>query len=121
MTADPKPFRADPVDDREARLDFKVAVLATDGRCIVHDDPADCDGDFQAHHVVTKQQLRHAGRLDLLWDPRNGATVCETAHRRHTRGIQRIPLSRLPARCVAFALEHGFADVLARYYARRKP
>lgn len=120
MRADPKPVRADPVDDRAARLDFKIAVLATDGRCIVHDDPADCDGDFQAHHVVTQQQLRHAGRADLLWDPRNGVTICETPHRRHTRAIQRIHRSRLPQRCLDFASEYGFLDIIDRYYAGRR-
>lgn len=115
--ADPKPTHANPVNDREARLDFKIAVLATDGRCVVHDDPADCDGDFAAHHTVTQQQLRKAGREDLLWDPRVGATVCEVAHRRHHRGIQRIPLSKLPQRCIDFAREYGFEDILRRYYA----
>jgi hypothetical protein len=114
---DPKPERAEPIDDPEVRLEFKVAVLATDGRCVLHDDPADCEGDLQAHHVVTRQQLRHAGRRDLEWDPRNGATVCEdVAHRRHTLALERIPFSRLPRRCVAFAREYGFEDVLRRYY-----
>jgi hypothetical protein len=117
LSADPKLVHADPVDDREARLEFKVAVLATDGRCVVHNDPADCDGDFQAHHVVTQQQLRKAGREDLMWDPSNGATTCELAHRRHHRAIQRIPLAKLPQRCIDFATEHGFLDILDRYYA----
>jgi len=119
FSRDPKPVRADPVGDRDARLDFKVAVLATDGRCMAHDDPADCDGDFHAHHVVTQGQLRRAGRDDLRWDPRNGICVCELAHRRHHRAIQRIQFDRLPARCVEFARENGFLHVLDRFYAGR--
>jgi hypothetical protein len=106
--------------EREARLDFKIAVLATDRRCIVHADPAECDGDFQAHHVVTQQQLRKAGSLHLLWDPANGATVCEKAHRRHTLALQRIPYEKLPRRCIDFAMKHGFGDLLDRYYPRRR-
>ena len=117
MTPDPKPSRARDTSDAEERLAFKVAVLSTDGRCIVHDDPADCDGPLQAHHTITQQQLRRAGRSDLAWDPRNGATVCEKAHRRHTLAVERIPLDRLPARCVAFANEHGFDHVLRKVYA----
>lgn len=117
VRTDFKRAKADPVDDRQARLDFKVSVLAADGRCLVHDDPADCDGDFHAHHVVTQQQLRRAGREDLAWHPANGMTVCELAHRRHHRGIQRIPLDRVPLRAIAFARGHGFEAVLNRFYA----
>lgn len=103
--------------EAEARLDFKVAVLALDGGCLVHDDPADCYGDVEAHHVTTQQQLRRAGRHDLLWDPRNGMAVCDRAHDRHHLGYQRIPLACVPTRCVEFAREHGFERVLDRYYA----
>lgn len=109
--------RAEVEAEREARLQFKVKVLALDQGCVEHEYPTDCEGDFEAHHVVTQQQLRKAGRLDLLWDPRNGATVCELAHRRHTRAIKRIRRDRLPARCIRFAYEHGFERMLDRYYA----
>lgn len=101
----------------DLRLDFKVAVLALDGGCIVHDDESDCDGDIQAHHVVTQQQLRHAGRDDLLWTIWNGAAVCELAHRRHTLAVERIPRDRLPLRCTIFAETYGFIDILDRFYA----
>lgn len=104
-------------DLSEARLDFKVRVVALDdAACVFHDLPEDCDGDLQAHHVVTQQQLRKAGRHDLLWDPSNGATVCEKAHRRHTLAVARLPYRVLPARCIAFARRHGFEDILSRYY-----
>lgn len=117
VRTDFKPEKAAADDDRQARLDFKVAVLATDGRCLAHDDPDECEGDFHAHHVVTQQQLRHAGRADLLWDPMNGMTVCELAHRRHHRGIQRIRLTRVPGRAIEFARMNYFLVVLDRYYA----
>lgn len=117
MTADPKPTRELDESDAAARLDFRVAVLATDQRCLVHDDETTCDPPSAAHHVVTQQQLRHAGRADVLWDPRNGMTVCARAHRLHHSGESRIPLARVPRRCVEFARENGFLDVLDRYYA----
>lgn len=101
----------------EERLDFKTAVLAVDGRCLIHDDPADCSGDVQAHHVVTQQQLRKADRDDLLWDPNNGMAICDRAHDRHHSAHERIPLARVPRRCIAFARRYGFEDVLRRYYA----
>lgn len=103
--------------EAEARLDFKVAVLAVDQRCLVHDNPDDCSGDLQAHHVITQQQLRKAGRDDLRWSPKNGMAICDRAHDRHHSAHERIPLARVPARCIAFAEQHGFDLVLARYYA----
>jgi hypothetical protein len=117
---DPKPARTRKrprtASDREASLNFRIVVFAVDGGCIVHDDPADCDGDFHAHHVVTQAQLRAAALFDQLWDANNGACVCETVHRRHHRGSERIRRDRLPARCIAFAREYGFDAVLDRYY-----
>lgn len=118
VVPDWKPTRQQAERDREAEVDFRVAVLATDRGCIVHDDPSECEGRLEVHHVITQQQLRRARRFDLLWDPDNGATVCETAHRRHTRGLQRIPFSRLPQRCIDFARDNGFLVILDRYYPR---
>lgn len=103
--------------EAELRLNFKVRVLALDGGCIRHAFSDECEGDLQAHHVVTQQQLRKAHRRDLLWDPNNGATVCEKAHRRHTLAVERLPRYLLPSRCREFARKHGFEDILARYYA----
>lgn len=119
MPADPKPpsSKRRPSDPDE-RTHFKIAVLNADaGECLIHDDADNCEFPLQAHHVVTQQQLRKAGRHDLLWDPANGMTICEGAHAKHTKASRRIPLSRVPARARRFAAEHGFAHVLARYYA----
>lgn len=102
--------------DQEARLEFRVAVLAVDGGCLLHDDPADCVGDVEAHHVVSQQQLRRAGRDDLLWDPRNGMAVCDQGHDRHHLAFDRIPRDRVPARCLAFAVENGLDRLIDRYY-----
>lgn len=104
-------------EEQEGRLRFKTLVIACDGGCIVHGDSGDCEGVLQAHHVVTQQQLRQHGFAALLWDPNNGATVCEKAHERHTKALERIPRDRLPARCLRFAAQHGFESVLDRYYA----
>ncbi len=118
---DPKPVssRKQP-SDAEERERFKRAVLVLDGgRCCVHEYETDCEDGLEAHHVVTQQQLRLAGRHDLLWDPRNGMTVCGLVHRRHTQAIQRIPASAIPGRCTTFATHHGFdaAGIIERYYA----
>lgn len=102
--------------EREARLEFRTAVLAVDGGCLLHDDPADCVGDVEAHHVISQQQLRRVGRYDLLWDPNNGMGACDKGHDRHHLAFDRIPLESIPERCLAFAREHGFEDVIARYY-----
>jgi hypothetical protein len=118
VTPDPRPAssRKQP-SDAEERESFKRRVLALDGyECQAHRFPTDCEGDLEAHHVITQQQLRHAARHDLLWDPRNGMTVCELAHRRHTRAIQRISIGRLPARCIEFAAAHRFERLISRYY-----
>lgn len=116
----PKPVssRKRPSDaaDRER---FKALVLAMDGgRCCVHDYETDCEDGLEAHHVITQQQLRLAGRHDLLWDPRNGMTVCGLIHRRHTTAVQRIPADKVPERCAEFARREAFdfESIIARYY-----
>lgn len=119
VTPHPKPTssRKQP-SDAEERERFKISVLTLDGgECQAHRFATDCEGDLEAHHVITQQELRHAGRHDLLWDPRNGMTVCELAHRRHTRGIQRIEAALVPARCRRFAADHGFDRLIDRFYA----
>lgn len=118
IASDPKPTRTPAPDDREARLDFKVAVLAVDGGCVVHDDPAECVGRLHAHHAISQQDLRKHGLFAYLWDPTNGATACEEAHRRHHNRAEPIPYERLPQRCVDFAARHGLDYVLDRYYPR---
>lgn len=106
--------------EREAlaatRLLFRIVVLALDQRCIVHDDPADCEGEIKAHHVITQQHLRKHGLAEFLWDPRDGTAVCEGAHRRHHSGRDRIEITRLPLRCVKFAQELGLDWYIDRYY-----
>jgi hypothetical protein len=115
---DPRPAssRRQP-SEAEEREAFKRKVLALDGGCCVHDDEDECEGGLEAHHVVTQQYLRAAGRHDLLWDPRNGMAVCNRAHSRHTTAIERIALGRLPSRCYDFAMRHGFERILSRHYA----
>lgn len=104
--------------DREASERFKRAVLALDRGCVAHPDGKGCDGPpLRAHHCTSQQTLRNAGRHDLLWSAANGMALCESAHRRHHNRVEPIRLSLVPARCLAFAREHGFADVVSRYYA----
>ena len=100
----------------EARHEFKILVLALDRGCIAEAD-SPCEGDVQAHHVITQQQLRSEDLEDLLWDPANGAAVCERHHRRHHNRRESIFRDRLPARCVKFAVEFDLDQYLDRYYA----
>lgn len=101
----------------EARLDFKVAVLALDAGCVAESSDSECEGDLQAHHCVTQQQLRKAGLDEYLWDPRVGAAVCERHHRRHHNRREPIRLGALPGRVRDFASKFGLMHVLERYYA----
>jgi hypothetical protein len=90
--------------------------LAVDRGCLIHDDPMDCSGELQVHHVITQQQLRRAGRDDLLWDPANGISLCEKAHRQHHSGFRRVPRGVLPRRCLTFASTYEFDYLIERYY-----
>jgi len=113
---DPRPSRASDDASSAERLDFKVAVLALDGRCLVHADQADCAGPLQAHHVLTQQQLRKRGHAGRLWDPANGMTICKHAHDRHTLAAERIALDVVPERCKRFARELDLEYLLERFY-----
>ncbi len=120
MPADPKPVSSQKrkltsaeVDERKA---FKPMVLRLDRGCVFHDDPWDCRGPLQAHHVIRQQDLRKRGWHHLLWDPRNGVTLCRRAHEQHTSRFRPLPLFCLPERCVVFASELGMGDYLRRFY-----
>lgn len=93
---------------------WRDAVLQRDRGCIVHDDPLDCDGPLQAHHVVTQQHLRK--RKLPLWDPRIGVAVCEKAHRRHTSAVERISVECIPCEVLDYVAELGLGWMLERYY-----
>lgn len=84
----------------------------------MHDNASDCVGPVQGHHVITQQSLRKRGLDDRLWDVRNGVGVCERAHARHTKAVQRIPYDRLPQAAIDFAVEAGLDWQLERYYPR---
>lgn len=93
-------------------LAWKRSVIDRDAACVVRHD---CEGELQAHHVVTQQHLRKRG-LDCAWDRRIGVTVCERAHRRHHSARERIPYESLPAEVVGFVTELVGPDYLVRYY-----
>lgn len=91
---------------------WRCTVLLWDnGRCVnCGAGPFFADQDrwtWQAHHPVHKQILAEARK----WDPRNGVTLCRRCHERHESWTERIPLAKLPARCVEFATELGAAVV----------
>lgn len=101
----------------EEGLEWKRAVVALDGsRCVVHDDPADCELPLVAHHSVYQKHLRGYGFHDRIWDWRGGVTVCQSAHRRQHSGRETIPRNRLPVRCVTFIRETVGGWYLDRYY-----
>lgn len=98
----------------DPKLAFKRSVLDRDAGCVVWHD---CDGDLQAHHVVTQQHLRKRGFGDWVWDRRIGVTVCELAHRRHHSARERIPYEVLPSEVVGLVNKLGLGWYLERYYA----
>lgn len=95
-------------------LEWKRAVLSRDAACVVYHS---CDGDLQAHHVVTQQHLRKRGLGDWAWDRRIGVTVCELAHRRHHSARERISVDCLPSEVVGLVHALGLDWYLERYYA----
>jgi hypothetical protein len=96
-------------------LEWKRAVIDRDAGCVVHHD---CEGQLQAHHVVTQQHLRKRGLSAWRWDRRIGLTVCERAHRRHHSARQRIPFDSLPLEVVRFvAGTLGLDWYLEKFYA----
>lgn len=94
-------------------LAWKRSVLDRDAGCVVYHD---CEGDLQAHHVVTQQHLRKRGLGDWAWDRRIGVTVCELAHRRHHSARERISFEVLPTEVVKLVTDLVGPDYLARYY-----
>ena len=69
---------------------------------------------LQGHHVISQSVLKRLARAlrlseeqtqDLLWDHRNGVAVCVRDHQRHTDAVDRIRISRLPARVFEFIAE----------------
>jgi hypothetical protein len=99
----------------DERHEFKIKVLAIDRGCVASSLGA-CDGELRAHHVIYQKHLRREGLDHLLWDPCNGAALCEHHHRRHHAGYQPIPRRLLPTRCIMFANDYGLGVLLDRFY-----
>lgn len=64
------------------------------------------------HHVISQQWLKRNGFAHLLWDPRNGASVCpinrpwgNDCHEKHENASRRIPRSALTRQNHAFGIE----------------
>lgn len=75
---------------------------------------------FQAHHVVTKQELARLGLSgDDLYDSANALRLCQTHHLRHHGGIRRVRTAELKDLNIRYAfhvLGAFAADWLRRYY-----
>lgn len=104
------------LEQEDEKLAWKRRVLDRDATCVVWHE-YECEGDLQAHHVVTQQHLRKRGLHHALWNRRIGVTVCELAHRRHHSARERISFEVLPSEVVSFVEELGLGWYLERYYA----
>lgn len=100
-------------DHEPETLRWKRRVIDRDATCVLWHD---CEGDLQAHHVVTQQHLRKRGLSRHAWDRRIGLTVCERGHRRHHSALERIPFNVLPSEVVSFVTELGLDWYLERFY-----
>lgn len=91
-------------------------VLMRDNGCVLKDET--CEEPYEAHHILTQQQLRKRGFSDVSYDVRNGMGLCNRHHRRHTRALERVPFERVPDRAHEFAAELGLGWLIDRYYPR---
>lgn len=77
---------------------------------------------LQAHHIIKQEHLKGLARrlhldLDLvLCDSRNGMSLCEYHHTRHTNHRQRVPRILLPEGVYDFAAELHIEWLLDREY-----
>lgn len=94
---------------------WRDAVLNRDQGCRVHENPADCQHGWAAHHVVLQQTLRD-DCPDALWNPLSGMGVCGLAHRQHHNRRRPILLHEIPPVVVAYLQHHGFGPYLDRHY-----
>jgi hypothetical protein len=92
-------------------------VLMRDQGCVLKGQ-GPCEEPYEAHHLLTQQQLRKRGLSDVAYDVRNGMGLCNRHHRRHTRAVERIPFAVLPERAHEFAAELGLGWLLDRYYPK---
>ena len=109
--------------DEPAPLMWKWLVLQRDGGCVMAGDGGcgtGIDSELQAHHVITQQKLRKLKREDLRWDVRNGLTLCERHHRRHTRALKRVPFELLRPENVEFAEELQLGWLLEKQYPKTR-
>lgn len=70
----------------------------------------------EGHHILAKRLLIAAGLEHLLWDERNGLSLCRLHHQRHESWFQRVPRRLLPRRAHEFAEEVGMVVQLERDY-----
>lgn len=95
---------------------WKRDILERDQGCCVHRNPADCSEGWQAHHVVSQQDLRRRSRPDAIWHPSSGMGVCGLAHRQHHSRVRPILHSEIPLVCVEYLTGLGFGPYLERRY-----
>lgn len=75
--------------------------------CAVCGDP----GEFEAHHVISKQRLKRIGLIHRLYDPRNALRLCKRDNRCHMNrehgGVNRVtvPTEKLTDENICFIWE----------------
>lgn len=104
----PKPTE----DDR-----WREEVFARDQGCVLHRNPAECSGAIEFHHVIEQKTLRKLGLEQALWRREIGICLCGTSHVRHTRAMERLPVSVLPTETILFVASLGLSHLIDRYYA----
>lgn len=74
-------------------------------------------GPFHFHHVTYRQEVRR--RKGDQNDPANGMTLCRSCHSGHHTRKRPIPLVKIPAAALAFAVRLMGEDAARTYLARR--
>jgi hypothetical protein len=110
------------VGTAEQKLAFRVAVCS-EGRCAVESEA--CYGRLEAHHVTSQQHIRRFATTnklteeetaELIWEPRNGISLCANHHERHTLALEPVPRSVLPEDALVFADSLGLSYLLDKLY-----
>ena len=76
-------------------------------------------GEFEAHHVISKQRLKQMGLIACLYDTRNALRLCRKCHTRFEQKMLVVTTSMLTRQNLCFMwemLKEAARNYLERHY-----